>query len=335
MPRLARLDAPGVLHHIIIRGIERRKIFRDNRDRGNFLERLGKLLLETKTECYAWAFLPNHAHFLLRTGEVPLATFMRRLLTGYVVGFNHRHKRHGHLLQNRYKSILCQEETYLRELVRYIHLNPLRAGVVPNLPALNSYRYCGHGALTGKRKWAWQNVDYVLQSFDKRIRSARREYSLYVEAGVEQGRRGDLVGGGLVRSLGGWAEVEKLRLRGQDHIKSDERILGDSDFVDSVLAQAEEHYTRECGLRKQGYDLEKIAERVAEIYGIDVGEVLTRGRQQRRVSARSLFCFWAVQELGNSLTGLAIRLGMSPAGVGYAVQRGEAIVRENGYRLFQ
>ncbi len=335
MPRLARLDAPGVFHHIIIRGIERRKIFRDNRDRENFLERMGNLLLETKTGCYAWAFLQNHAHFLLRTGEVPLATVMRRLLTGYVVSFNRRHKRHGHLLQNRYKSIVCQEETYLQELVRYIHLNPLRAGVVPDLAALNSYPYCGHSALMGRRKRPWQNVDYVLHSFGKRVRRARKEYFLYVEAGVERGRRPDLVGGGLVRSLGGWAEAEKLRLKSQDHIKSDERILGDSDFVDSVLAQAEEPYTRQCALRRRGYDLEKIAERVAEIYGIKVGEVFAKGRQQRRVSARSLFCFWAVREMGNSLASLAIRLGMSPAGIGYAVQRGEAIAHENGYQLIQ
>jgi REP element-mobilizing transposase RayT len=333
MPRLARLDAPGVIHHIIIRGIERRKIFRDNRDRENFLERLGNLLEETKTGCYAWAFLQNHAHFLLRTGEVPLATLMRRLLTGYVVSFNRRHKRHGHLLQNRYKSIVCQEETYLRELVRYIHLNPLRAGVVPDLAALNSYPYCGHSALMGRRKRPWQDVDYVLRSFGKRVGNARREYLAYVEAGEEQGRRRDLVGGGLVRSLGGWAEAEKLRLKGQDHIKSDERILGDSDFVDSVLAQAEEHYMRQCALRRRGYDLEKVAERVAEIYGIEVGEVLARGRQPQRVSARSLFCFWAVRELGNSLASLAMRLEMSPAGVGYAVQRGEAIAQENGYEL--
>jgi REP element-mobilizing transposase RayT len=119
MPRGARLDAPGVLHHIIIRGIERRKIFRDARDRENLLERLGSLLLETKTVCYAWALLPNHAHFLLRTAEIVLATVMRRLLTGYVVSFNRRHRRHGHLLQNRYKSIICQEDTYFKEPVRY------------------------------------------------------------------------------------------------------------------------------------------------------------------------------------------------------------------------
>ena len=155
----------------------------------------------------------------------------------------------------------------------------------------------------------------------------------YVEAGIAQGRRRDLTGGGLVRSLGGWAEVEKLRLRGQDHIKSDERILGDSDFVDSVLGQAEEHYARQCALRRRGYDLEKVAERVADIYGIKVGEIFGRGRQQQRVGARSLFCFWAVSDLGNSLASLPMRLEMSPAGIGYAVQRGEAIAQRNGYEL--
>ena len=202
MPRLARLDAPGVFHHIIIRGIERRKIFRDDRDRENFLERLGTLLLETKTGCFAWAFLPNHAHFLLRTGEDPLAALMRRLLTGYVVSFNERYKRHGHLLQNRYKSIVCQKETYLQELVWYIHLNPLRARGVPHLAALNSYPYCGHSALMGKRKRPWQDADYVLHSFGGRIRNGRKEYLAYFEAGEGYAvKRGEAIVQGRVISL--------------------------------------------------------------------------------------------------------------------------------------
>ena len=109
MTRLARLDAPGVVHHVIIRGIERRKIFLDEKDCQDFVERLGDLLLDTGTKCYAWALLTNHAHFLLRTGQVGLADLMRRLLTGYAVRFNRRHRRHAHLFQNRYKSIVCQE----------------------------------------------------------------------------------------------------------------------------------------------------------------------------------------------------------------------------------
>jgi REP element-mobilizing transposase RayT len=162
MPILARLDAPGVLHHIIIRGIERRKIFRDSKDRDNFIDRLSDLLPATQTTCYAWAFIPNHAHFLFRSsGEI--STLMRRLLTGYVIYFNRRHRRHGQLFQNRYKSIICQEDMYFRELIRYIHLNPLRAKS-----------------------------------------ESRKAYLSYVKKGIDQGRRPELTGGGLVRSLGEW-----------------------------------------------------------------------------------------------------------------------------------
>ena len=120
MPRLARLDAPGVLHHIMIRGIERRKIFRNNKDRDDFIERLSIILPESNTSCYTWALLSNHAHFLFRSGEVGISKVMRRLLTGYAVTFNRKYKRHGQLFQNRYKSVICQEDEYLRELVRYI-----------------------------------------------------------------------------------------------------------------------------------------------------------------------------------------------------------------------
>jgi REP element-mobilizing transposase RayT len=101
MPRKARIDAPGALHHIMSRGIERRKIFHDDTDRNSFIERFGRLVSETKTVCYAWALLPNHFHLLMKTGNVSIATVMRRLLTGYAVTFNRRHRRIGHLFQNR------------------------------------------------------------------------------------------------------------------------------------------------------------------------------------------------------------------------------------------
>ena len=130
MPRSARIDGPGALHHIIARGISRRRIFDDDADREAFLDRLGAVLNETDTACFAWALIPNHFHLVLRTGHVPVTTVMRRLLTGYAMNYNRRHRRSGHLFQNRYKSILCQQEPYFLELVRYLHLNPLRAKVV-------------------------------------------------------------------------------------------------------------------------------------------------------------------------------------------------------------
>ncbi len=239
MPRQARIDAPGALHHIIIRGIKRQRIFTDDQDRDNFVDRLAAIVTETQTCCFAWALIPNHAHILLRTGHTPLATVMRRLLTGYAVSFNRRHRRHGHLFQNRYKSILCQEDTYLLELVRYIHLNPQRAKLVKSLTETDRYLYSGHSVLMGNVTRDFQDTDYVLRQFGKKISTARKAYRAYIEKGIGQGRRPDLVGGGLIRSAGGWSMVKAMR-RVQDHMKSDERILGDGEFTQSVLEEAQE-----------------------------------------------------------------------------------------------
>lgn len=332
MPRSARLDAPGVLHHIIIRGIERRQIFKDDNDRADFLARLEKLLPVTKTSCFAWALIPNHAHFLFRTGNVPIATLMRRLLTGYAVYFNHRHKRSGQLFQNRYKSILCQEDAYLLELVRYIHLNPFRAGLVKSLDELTKYSYCGHSCLMGNKTRDWQDSDYVLTYFGKQRYSARKHYHSFVSEGIQHGRRDDLTGGGLIRSLGGWSAISRNDLKGA-HIKSDERILGDSDFVDSLLSGTEEKFERYYEVKRSGYDLDKIAKKAASLCDVAPEDIFSKSRQKAKVKARSLFCYWAARELGISLTELARQLGISAPAVSYAVERGEGITRENNYQL--
>lgn len=335
MPRLARLDAPGVLHHVIIRGIERRRIFRDNQDRDDLLQRLDRILPATGTACYAWALLPNHAHFLFRSGPVGLSTLMRRLLTGYAVTFNRRHKRHGQLFQNRYKSIICQEDVYLKELVRYIHLNPLRAKAVDDLSQLNEYAYCGHSAIMGRRDRPWQDTRYVLSYFGRKISESRRSYLGFVEAGIGQGRRPELVGGGLIRSLGGWEVVKGERLRRGERIKGDERILGESDFVTALLAEADERYDRRYELKRLGYDLKKIEEMVTDFYPIDRGDLYSRSRQKHLVEARSLLCYWAIRELGMSGTDLARRLGMTQPAVVYAVRRGEKLAKKKGYAVLK
>ena len=117
MPRQARLDVPGTLHHVIIRGIEQRQIVDDDKDRRNFVNRLGTLALETNTAIYAWALMTNHAHILLRSGPVGLSKFMKRFLTGYGVFYNRRHRRHGHLFQNRFKSIVVEEDSYFQVII--------------------------------------------------------------------------------------------------------------------------------------------------------------------------------------------------------------------------
>lgn len=333
MPRQARLDAPGLVHHIIIRGIERRKIFRDDQDKDNFIDRLATLVPETQTACYAWALMPNHAHFLMRSGITGISNLMQRLLTGYAVYFNRRHRRHGQLFQNRYKSIICQEDIYFKELVRYIHLNPLRAKLVEDIQRLNKYPYSGHSVLMGKKKNIWYERKHVLAYFGKNLSEAKTAYISYIKKAVAQGRRPQLVGGGLVRSLGGWTEVKRLRLKGQDRLKGDERILGDSEFVDRVLSEANEQMDRHYKLKRMGYDLSKIGKRISQLLGVDENVIYSRARRKKQVRARDLFCYWAVYELGMSRTEVARRLSLSQPAVGYAVNRGERFAKKHKYQL--
>jgi putative transposase len=332
MPRNARIDAPGALHHIICRGIERGKIFKDDIDRNSFVDRLGNILSKTKTPCFAWALIPNHFHLLLRTANVPITTIMRRLLTGYAVSFNRRHRRSGHLFQNRFKSILCQDDLYLMELVRYIHLNPLRARLVSNLAELNRYPYSGHSALMGFKKNSWQDVDYVLSFFGKRVWMCRKKYLHFVGKGVEQGKRPELTGGGLVRSSGGWGVLNSLG-KMREHLKGDERILGDSDFVESVLQTGNEAMERKYQLQAAGFDFDKLIDRAADFFQLKSAEILLPTKQRHRVKARSLLCFWAIKELGMSSIAVADRLGITQSAASRLAQRGEKLAIENSLFL--
>jgi REP element-mobilizing transposase RayT len=328
MPRAARLDTPGILQHVMIRGIERRKIFREDGDRQDLLDRLATLLPETGTGCYAWAFLDNHAHFLFRSGPRGIAVLMRRLLTGYVVGFNRRHRRCGQLFQNRYKSIVCQEDAYMKQLVAYIHLNPLRAGLVSDLDQLGDYPYCGHAAVLGRWPVFWQDVEFVLRQFGDSLKAARRHYLEYVARSAALGRQPELVSGSVARKARGWKKVHHGPPKGLDRRMSDSRILGEPAFVHSVLAEARQALDRGYLLRSQGWDLDRVLERAASVFDLPVPEVLRSGRQRPRALARSLACYWAVRELGLPSAELARRFGMTAAGVNYAVRRGERLAVE-------
>lgn len=334
MPRKARIDAPGAVHHIMARGIERAKIFRDAEDCEDFIERLDALVVETRVRCLAWALIPNHFHLLLKTGDEPISTLMRRLLTGYAVGHNRRHRRSGHLFQNRYKSILCQEDLYLKELVRYIHLNPLRAGLVDDISALERYRYAGHSYLAGKLENGWQAVDDVLVIFGKDRRSGRKSYRQFVMEGIGLGSRPELTGGGLVRSAGGWTAVQSLRRAGVFQ-KSDERILGDGDFVETVLADAQESLDNRYRLVSEGIGFEQVAAVVAELLSVEPQALIGRSKERVISRGRALLCYWLVNELGMSMTSVADRLKIAAPTVSVAVKRGKKIVRDQKLSLLE
>jgi REP element-mobilizing transposase RayT len=332
MPRKARIDAPLALNHIIARGIERRNIFRDNTDRNHFLVRLESLLSATETICYAWALMPNHFHLLLRTANTPISDLMKRLLTGYVITFNRRHDRVGRLFQNRFKSILCQEDVYFLELIRYIHLNPIRAGQVTSLADLERYKYCGHGAIIGRFDLPWQDTETVLSHFGSDASEAKRNYLKFIENGVDKGRRPDLTGGGVIRSTGGWTKYASERKMNK-HLKGDERILGNSGFVEAVLNEQKERMERKYRLQTSGFDFDAVLDHVASLYQLDSEDIINRGTRGKYADGRALLCYWCIKELGMKGRELSKKLGMSPAAVSNLTSRGRKLANKNQLQI--
>lgn len=308
MSRQARLDAPGILHHVMARGIEQGAIFRDDRDMEDFINRLSKLAMQKAWIIYAWSLIPNHFHLLIRTGKEPLSRNMRSLMSGYAGYFNRRHKRHGHLFQNRYKSIVCEEETYFTELVRYLHLNPLRAGIVKDVRELDVYKYTGHSAIVGKIKRPWQETEEVLVRFCDDHSEAIREYRKYIASGVELGQRTDFEGGGLLRSHDGWKGVMQLR-RGREKYRSDERVLGSTSFMEGILREAELLEERRTKDKKAG--LETLIVRISKDMGISREAIAGGGRNRKVARARAALAYIWLRHLGRSGYELAKTLGVS------------------------
>lgn len=312
MPRTARLDAANLLQHVIVRGVERCDIFSDDNDRSRFVGKLSKLLVQTGTECLAWALMSNHVHLLLRPRQTLLAPVMRRLLTGYAIYFNLRHKRAGHLFQNRYKSIVCEEDAYLLELIRYIHLNPLRAGLVKDLAALDSYPWSGHAVIMKKGVMEGQAVDEVLSYFGKRKSEARKKYRQFVTDGVALGKR---------EELGSGRKMSQRALEELDDEPYDARILGSGDFIQELRQrqELEAHLpqTAEIGI---------FVARVCNHFGIEADALRQSSRTTTIAAARSVICYLAVRRAGHSGVEVGKYVNLRRSGVSVAAGRGEKMV---------
>ena len=265
--------------------------------------------------------LAQPIHLLIKTKNRPLSSSMRIILTGYAVNFNKRHKRNGHLFQNRYKSIVCQEDAFLEELVRYIHLNLLRSGLIENISELNSCPWSGHSALLGKTKRKWQDTEYILSFFgNKRVR--RKNYLKYIEDGIELGRRPELVGGGLVRSMGGWSEVLSLRSR-KEKQAYDSRILGNSDFVLEMKSDLDDLVNKNLRLSGQRMDLDGLSKKVCEKFNLSYSELCSGSRRREIISARRIVSWVAVCELGYSGAEVARHIGVTNSCITRIISSGE------------
>jgi REP element-mobilizing transposase RayT len=304
----------------MIRGLEGGRIFQDDEDRKHFLSRVSTLVKETQTPILAWAILDNHVHMLLFSGQEGISTFMRRLLTGYALWFNRRHGRSGHLFQNRFKSIVCEEDPYLLELVRYIHLNPLRAQVVKSMEELDRYPWSGHSALVGKRPNDWQEKEYVFQQFSTDKREALRAYQEFLAEGKDWGRRPELVGGGLIRNLGDWSKVVSLQGKRGEH---DPRILGSGDFVQTMVQEAEEKIARQIRYQVGKGSVAAVIKEICKAGGVSEAELLHGGRRRKVSEVRAEIAYHLSREMGLSLAEIARHLGVGTSAIAMAIRKKE------------
>jgi REP element-mobilizing transposase RayT len=308
---------------VIARGLERKAIFRDDLDRQDLVDRLEDLTTTTGTEVFAWAILPNHFHLFVRTASAPLSDFMRSLNTGYAVRFNRRHRRFGYLFQNRFRSFLVEEEPYLLELVRYIHLNPLRAHLLSGVEELEGWPWAGHSALLGRLPRSWQAVQPILDRFGKTKRVAREAYRRFVAEGLMKGNEVDLAGGGLRRSRGVWQKCFGS-IRGREKWAFDERVLGSGEFVERVLAGDRDGSRAEIATVSPAQALERLSEMLtaaAQQYRVTPREIAGSSHRPAAVAARTAVCREAVLELGFSSNAVARFLGITRQSVRRALER--------------
>lgn len=327
MPRMPRPDIPGLPVHVMARGIEKRDIYSDEHDRRAFLERLGRVIVETQTPILAFALMPNHFHLLLQRGAHPVASVMRRILTGYAVYFNKRHKRVGHLFQNRYKSIMCDDEVYLRQLIRYISINPVRTGIVPSVYELATYPYTGHAYMLGRVHAKWFDAEAVLPLFGSTLESAQASYEHYICDGLLPGKIG---------SQRGVGDDNSNTINIHDGLRTGERgSVVEVDCVDGAICVGGEipssfssndaRNKRNNGDNRSGHELDLAAvllDKLAGLYGIKIDEITGRSRAREVVEVRALFACLAYDIIGMPQAGIAKSLNVNRSAVARMMQRG-------------
>ena len=329
MPRIGRLHIAGGCYHVMGRGLERRRVLGSDEDKADFIERLSAGLEQVGIQCLAWALMSNHYHLAIRVGSYPMSELMRRLLGGFGAAYNRRRGRVGYVFQNRYKSILCDEDRYLLALVRYIHLNPVKARIVADLKALDSYRWTGHSALMGRRTHSWQHTAPVLAQFANTTAEARRQYRQFIGSGLTTNTSTDFDGGGLIRSYGGWENLIQARKAHEQHV-GDERILGDTAFVERMLKQDLLPIKEDSQLQRKGWDLNRLVERVCQHFKIDPALITQRGRKNALSTAKAVICYLRVKILKISSYQIGERLHIGQPAVSMAIPRGHRHCREYG-----
>ena len=278
MSRPPRIHFPGAFYHVIVRGNQRQTVFRSNSDYRKYQERLSHYQKLHRFLLHAYVLMPNHVHLLIEVGSNPLSKTMQGLQFTYTQYFNREHKTVGHLFQGRYKAILCDKEAYLIELVRYIHLNPVRARLVKRP---QDHRWGSYPVYFGSQKEPMVMTDFVLGHFGRNRASAGRAFHRFVMESVREGSREDLYEVKLQAVLGSEDFVEKLPVRSQEEKIHYQVPL--EDIVQSVcrrLKLREEELRRPDRGRRAAEARHRIGYIARELAGLTYGSVARRfGRE--------------------------------------------------------
>jgi REP element-mobilizing transposase RayT len=313
---MSRLEQPGSLYHIMAHSIEGKPLFVDDLDRTEFLRRLEKGIEKTGFLCYTWALMDNHYHLFLRTNELPMSKLMRGLNGGYASFYNKRHKKHGYLFQDRFKSVLCQQLDYALELIKYINLNPLRAGIVNSLEELKKFPWCGHGFLLGEYNAygkTFQKREECLRRFGDNEQDAITAYLKYLSesCAIAHGVAGQLT------------SIEATELKGS--CKGWPAVIGTPEFVKQALENYKYHLNRKYRKADYPYVLETVSKKICTRFGITIAELKKRGRKNTRSEARAAFCYQLhIKELV-PLSNIAAYLCTTISPIAVLVRKGEAI----------
>jgi len=259
MARKPRIEFEGALYHVITRGNQRQQIFKVTEDYERYLKILGDYKARYDFVLYAYVLMENHVHLLIETKEVPLSKILQGVNQSYTMYFNRRYSTVGHLFQGRYKAMLCDKDSYLLSLVKYIHMNPVRAGRAKSPEA---YPWSSHGSYVGRtRDRRIVDSEPVLKIFGEDRRKARRAYQEYIE------------------------EKEMLP-REEVYGTVDQRIVGDEGFVEEVMTRTGKPDVR--GRRKHAYRLPEIAKAVEEMYAVSLGQLREKVRGEELGRGRRL-----------------------------------------------
>jgi len=272
------------------RGIDGVNIFNDDYDRTEFLNRLTGCMKKCRCKCLAWCLMNNHYHLLMRTDENPISRLMRPLNGGYALWFNRKYGRREYLFQDRFKSALCQDQDYAKQLIRYIHLNPIRAMVVKSLKQLNKWNWCGHAFLLGVKNASgaeFQDRLEALRRFSTKESDAIQQYLLYMEQGIDTRQ---------LEKSGELSQTETFEISGSQ--KGWPAVIGDPEFVRDAMNRHEIGRIRKHRQADYSRVLEKIEKKVRSKFSFDEKALFKRGRRNDHTLARVEFCHVAhVNEL--------------------------------------